>query len=235
MMWHRRSFGRRRLIPRSRVASLVTADTQRQPAGVEAVRLDADIMSAAYKGLPRGKQVGTPNAPAVEVCPWANSHGGCIRGCMSGNRPRDESECSRAHCKKGPREFDRAAHALMAGRGGHWKLPEVKGYAARQQLATGYALAHRASVDGRQLATRNDMITAGQASRHRALGGVPSGATEEFSLELEEDYHSSGHLAVANTPWVVSDNDSADVELSRALVDGYEEARKHRKNVVFFS
>ena len=105
-----------------------TSAAQRQPAGAEVVKLDADIMSAAYKGLPRGKRVGTPNAPAVEVCPWANSHGGC----MSGGTPRGEDHCSRSHAKQDPQAFDHAAHALMAGRGGHWALPDVKGYAARQ-------------------------------------------------------------------------------------------------------
>ena len=63
---------------------------QQQPAGAEVVNLDADIMSAAYKGPPRAKRVGTPNAPAVEVCPWANTHYGCV----SGGTPQ-ESESGR--------------------------------------------------------------------------------------------------------------------------------------------
>ena len=117
--------------PKSHVA---TSAAQRQPVGAEVVKLDADIMSAAYKGLPRAKRVGTPNAPAVEICPWANTHGGC----MSGGEPQGEEKCSRSHAKKDPTDFDHAAHAMMAGRGGHWALPEVKGYAACQQLATGY-------------------------------------------------------------------------------------------------
>ena len=109
--------------------------------------------------------------------------------------------------------------ALMAGRGGHWALPEVKGYAARQQLANGYALAHRAHRDGRQLSTRREVITAGQATRH--LGAIdgslsPSG----FSKELEDDYMDFGYLS--NVPWVMSGGEPDDVELP--LEDGYEDA-----------
>ena len=124
------------------------------------------------------------------------------------SRSQDETRCSRSHTKTTPQDFDHAAMALMAGREGHWALLEVKGYAARQQLATGYALAHRAHRDGRQLSTRNEVITAGQATRHqRALGGVLS--VDDFSQELEEDYHTFGYLSVL--PWALSGVEPDDV------------------------
>ena len=61
--------------PRSHVP---TSAAQRQPVGAEAVKIESDIMSAAHKELPKANRVGTPHASAVDVCPWANSHGGCM-------------------------------------------------------------------------------------------------------------------------------------------------------------
>ena len=144
-----------------------TRATHSQPKGAEVARLESDIMAAAFKGLPMGKREASPNGAAVEVCPFVNSHLGCLAH-GGAKRPASESECSRAHAEKPPKEFSHAALALLATKGGHKQPPRIMGQAAQQMLVQGYSLAWRADSDGKQqlLSSRDAAVAVGNAARH---------------------------------------------------------------------
>ena len=164
-----------------------TRATHSQPKGAEVARLESDIMAAAFKGLPMGKREANPNGASLEVCPFFNSHLGCV---AHGGAKRPESECSRAHAEKPPKEFSHAALALQATKGGHKQLPRFMGQAAQQMLVQGYSLAYRADSDGKQLSSRDAAVAVGNAARHRSLGqvlGDGDSAAKFMQADLERD------------------------------------------------